>query len=310
VLALLGAPTWLQAASVEPSLLSPAGVTRAETRRGSAREVEVVHDAIGASRLEDEGDRAWARRAVGATPDHVPREAAIEAVDSYRKALSLQPERLELRVKLLRAIVFLAEYATPREEDRRPYFEEGREIFAAGYDQLEQRAGRPLDKVEPQDLPGLLGSVPEAGALYFYGALHWGLWGRYFGKMASLRKGVAKRIRDLGEAAIALDPKFDSGGGYRLVGRLHAEAPKVPFVTGWVSRNLAMSYLQQALEVGPNEPLNRLFLAEAYLEFDRDMAKARKLLEEAKGMKPRADRQLEDLKALSDVSALLSSLAA
>ena len=73
-------------------------------------------------------------------------------------------------------------------------------------------------------------------AVHFWAAVHWGLWGETKGSMAAVHKGIAKRIRDHALIAIALDETFERGGPRRLLGRLHAVAPRVPLFTGWVSR--------------------------------------------------------------------------
>ncbi len=258
--------------------------------------------------LEARADAAWAGRADGATPDVVPRGPVLEAIEGYRAMLAAAPDRLDVRIKLLRAIVFLGEYATPESADRKPIFEDGRLVFEDGIAQLEKNLGVALAKRGPEELPALLAGTPDAGALYFYGALQWGFLGRYFGKMASLRQGLARKIRDLGETAILLDPRYDGGAGYRLIGRLHAEAPRVPLVTGWVSHARAVQYLEKALELGPQEPLNRLFLAEAYLDDRTRRAKAIELLREAAAMPPRPELELEDRRASRDAAALLRTL--
>jgi len=51
-----------------------------------------------------------------------------------------------------------------------------------------------------------------------------------------------------------------------VLGRLHALAPRIPFFTGWIDRDVAIRELERAVALGPDEPLNRLYLAEAILE--------------------------------------------
>ena len=97
-------------------------------------------------------------------------------------------------------------------------------------------------------------------AVHFWAAVHWGLWGETKGSLAAVRKGIAKRIRDHALAAIALDETFERGGPHRLLGRLHAVAPRVPLFTGWVSHDEALRQLERAIEIAPADLANRLYL--------------------------------------------------
>jgi tetratricopeptide (TPR) repeat protein len=256
------------------------------------------------------GDRAHARRAEGAQGDRARSQPIGEAVVAFREALAQAPERLDVRVRLLRSLFFLARYATEDPKEQKRLYEEGRSVFDQGLERLGRRAGARLDKADAGELPALLAEVPEAGELYFWGAVHWGLWGESFGTMASVRKGVAGKIRRFGEGARALAPEYENAGAYRLLGRLHALAPKVPLFTGWVDHDLAIEYLERAVELAPEDPLNRFFLAEALYEYGTggQGPRVRELLESAANAQPRPDRRVEDGEAIADARARLATL--
>ncbi|MCI0530167.1 MAG: hypothetical protein L0Y56_22215, partial [Nitrospira sp.] len=71
-------------------------------------------------------------------------------------------------------------------------------------------------------------------------------------------------------------------GGYRILGRLHHQTPAVPFITGWASTKEAVSYLRKAVQLGPRNLLNGLYLAEALWDLGGDDSRkeAIKLAEE------------------------------
>jgi tetratricopeptide (TPR) repeat protein len=106
---------------------------------------------------------------------------------------------------------------------------------------------------------------------------------------------VGAKVRDWGETLIALDERFESAGGHRVLGRLHSEAPRVPLVTGWVDHDRAISELEKAVALAPDDLANRLYLAEAILDH-RPSARARalQLLREVASATPGADTQVED----------------
>lgn len=264
-------------------------------------------------RLIERGDEAFARRHDGAAGVQARGAPVEEAIAAYRQALDVEPDRLDVRVRLLRGHFFLARYATPSPSRRKALYEEGRTIFEEGLDRLgeivEQRHDVRLAKADPEDLPKLLAEHPHAGELFFWGAVHWGLWGESFGTMASIRRGVAGKIRRYGESALALTPEYENAGAYRLLGRLHALAPRVPLFTGWIDHDLAVEYLERAVELAPEDPLNRFFLAEALLEYSRDQEdRALRLLESAAGATPRPGRPIEDAEAIADARARLAEL--
>ena len=112
-----------------------------------------------------------------------------------------------------------------------------------------------------------MAGVPEAKPLYLWAAVHWGLWGDVFGRLAAARQGVGDKVKRYSEILIALDERYEDAAGHRILGRLHTLAPKVPFVTGWVDRDKAVSELRRAVALGPDNLDNHLFLAEALFEY-------------------------------------------
>ena len=91
----------------------------------------------------------------------------------------------------------------------------------------------------------------------------WGEWGLLAGKLRGAKDGAATKIRDAAATVVALDPTFEEAGGYRVLGRLHQRAPRVPYVTGWVSRAEGLRNLRLAVKTAPKNFVNRHFLAEA-----------------------------------------------
>src|SRR5947199_123316 len=79
----------------------------------------------------------------------------------------------------------------------------GREVAEAGIDALARRlpggGGRArLDRLSPQEAARALAAVPQAKAIYLWGAVDWVLWGDAFGRLAAARHGVGDRLRRYG----------------------------------------------------------------------------------------------------------------
>lgn len=254
------------------------------------------------------GDAAYARRAEGARGAVAAAGPIAGAVAAYRQAVAADPRALEPRWKLLRALYFQGEYAT-LEGDRRSLFEGAKELAEESLDLLAARVGGRdrLDAMEPAEVAKALAGEPAAAPVYFWSAVDWGLFGENVGRLTAARQGVGGTIRDYAAAVVALDPAYESGGGHRLLGRLHAVAPKLPFVTAWVDRDLALEHLRAAWQIGPEEPYNGLYLAEAILEHEPSRrAEAVRILQELGRRRPRPTHQVEDASVLTKAAKLLT----
>ncbi|MEM1246518.1 MAG: hypothetical protein AAGK22_09100 [Acidobacteriota bacterium] len=255
-----------------------------------------------ASLFEANGDRAFAERSRLSA-------RGLQAIAAYEEAVSAEPTNLTLRVKLLRALFFQAEYATDRLEERKELYERGRTLFEESYQLLANFAGRDtLRGLKVENLPSVVGHFDDAGPLYFWGAMHWGLWAESFGKVAAVRQGVIKKVRELSQGALLLAPTYEGYGPVRVLGRLHHLTPKVPILTGWVNRREAVDLLRRAVSAAPDEPLNPTFLAHALWQLSNDHRGALRLLREVIQRRPRTSHELEDRKAIDGAHELIARI--
>lgn len=248
------------------------------------------------------GDAAWARRAEGERHGRPLPGPIREAVRSYEDALASDPESLEARWKLLRALHFAGQFASDGVEERRRVFERAKDASDRGLTLLADRvaSGVRLDEMDPEQIGTLLesaGTAPsDVARLYFWSAINWGAWSRDAGLLKAVRQGVAKRLHRYTLVTIALEPEYDRGGAYRLLGRLHAELPRVPFVSGWVDRKKAIPLLERAYALAPDDPGNRLLLALTLLDLAPERRdEALDLLAQVEALVPRDSMRIEDL---------------
>jgi hypothetical protein len=107
---------------------------------------------------------------------------------------------------------------------------------------------------------------------------------------------VANRLHRYTLITIALEPEYDEGGAFRLLGRLHAELPRVPFVSGWIDRNESIPLVERAYAMAPANPSNRLLLALTLLDLAPERrSEALDLLKQVEGLTPRPSMRVEDL---------------
>lgn len=257
------------------------------------------------------GDAAYLRRAEGHSEAVAKAGPIGESISAFEELLTRDPESLEARWKLLRSLYFQGEHVLQDDDERLALYEEAREIADVGREQLAIAAGlgdNP-DSMKTEKLAAALADTTDSAQIYFWSAVHWGLWGQYRGKMAAAKEGVAKKIRNFSEVVIEIDETMEEAGGHRVLGRLHSEAPKLPFFTGWVDRKTAASELRRGIELAPDALLTRYYLAEALLEhFPEQEQEARGLLEDLVQREPDPAYVVEQTKVIDDAKALLASI--
>ena len=247
------------------------------------------------------GDSAWASRAEGELEGRPQSAPILEAVSFYESALAASPESLEVRWKLLRALHFAGGFAAQEVRERRAIFERARDVSEKGLDLLADRvSGVRLEEEEPEAIRrGLEAkdvSPSDVARLYFWSAINWGAWSRDVGLLKAVRQGVANRLYRYTMITIALEPGYDEGGSLRLLGRLHAELPRVPFVSGWVDRDQALPLIERAYTLAPANPGNRLLLALTLLDLAPERhGEALDLLDQVGRLTPRPSMRIEDL---------------
>jgi hypothetical protein len=237
-----------------------------------------------------QADALYARRAEGAHGPVADPAGVDAAIAAYRRALVFDPLVLEARVGLMRALFFRGGFCDTPPAQQVRIFEEAKRLAEETVTRLEKGLGSPRGAARIQALRG----VPSAPAAYFWAAVSWGQWSVDH-KVAAAWQGAAVRIRDLAETAVDLDPAMDQGSAYLILGRLHAECPKIPMLTSWISRQKGLSNLRQALALGPVNTPNLYFLADAILTFESEHEdEARRLLDRCASATPRAEYLVED----------------
>jgi tetratricopeptide (TPR) repeat protein len=255
------------------------------------------------------GDDAWSHRAEGAEEDRAASAPIAEAIAAYEAALEADPRNLEAMWKLERALHFQGTFTAMSPAERERVWERGTELAERSLAILHGDSG--WQDREPAAVAAEVTDRPLGAAIHFFAAVHWGLWGETKGSMAAVRQGIAKRIRDHALVAVALDETFEGGAPRRFLGRLHAVAPRVPFFTGWVSREEAIEQLERAVEIGPGHLTNRLYLAEALLEHDPERRdEALREIEAVIAATPAADNLVEDRRAQVEARAALRRVGA
>jgi tetratricopeptide (TPR) repeat protein len=251
--------------------------------------------------LTAQGDAHYEKRQEGHTGGLADPEEILAAISSYESALR-SPDDAQARWKLARALYFRGAYTVLDPRERKTAYEEAKRASDEAFAIVSRRSGAAQKGgLPPVSAAPALRSDADAAPVLFWGAVAWGQWALAVGKVEAARMGAASRIRDITQLLIAVDPEFEEGGGYRILGRLHDEAPRIPFVTWWVSRAEALANLRRAVAVAPRNPINRHFLAEALARGSvSEKEEARRLEEEVLATPPSPDHLVEELHVQDD----------
>jgi hypothetical protein len=226
------------------------------------------------------GDRAWEARAEG-LEGRLARTARIDAaIGFYRAACDTEANPLQARWKLLRALHYLIDFTDAAASRKDEAVDEAVSLVSTWIETFDEGSGSAEDRAQ----------------LYFWSAIVWGARGQRVGLLTIVREGVARRMHEYAERAVALDPAIERGGGYRLLSRLHAELPRVPLVSGWVDRNQVLPLAERAFSIDGDDAGNRVILAMALDEQAPDRrTQAATLLESVAQSRPRPYLLAEDL---------------
>ena len=106
-----------------------------------------------------------------------------------------------------------------------------------------------------------------------------GSWAEVYGIIAAAREGVADIMRTESLKIIEMDPNYQNGGGYFMLGAVHYKSPRIPFLLSWPSIDEAVKYLTMAYETCSTTPNQTVYLAQALKKDGRDK-RAKNLLQE------------------------------
>ena len=104
---------------------------------------------------------------------------------------------------------------------------------------------------------------------------------------------------------ISLDPEYENGGGYFMLGAVHFKSPYIPFFLSWPDNNKAITYLTKALTIGEETPNQKVYLAQA-LYRDDQKKRAIKILKDVASITPSTSEIVRDWEQIELAEQLLS----
>jgi len=175
-------------------------------------------------------------------------ETAQKALDLYRTALNQMEEKYEPFWKISRLLYYIGEHTEEKKEKKNIFSQ------AVYYAEKAIQLG------------------PEKPDGYYWRGVNNGKYGESRGVLKSLF--LVKPIKNDMNKVIELNPGYEDGGAYRVLGRVYFKLPG--FAGG--SNEESLKLLQKSIEYGPDDANTRFFLGETLLAMD-NIDKAREELE-------------------------------
>ena len=209
-----------------------------------------------------EGDRAWANRAEGAQNGRAQAAVINSVIGAYERAVAQNPNDIEARWKLLRAYRFKGAYVAATAAEKKDVYSQAKKA-GEGAIALVTRLLKIDGKTGEKAVAEKARAVPGTAEVFLWDAINWGEWALAYGKLAAAREGAADRIKRQATIAMLIDPRIEGGTPARVLGRLHDQTPRIPFITGWASGKEAVRFLNESLKHDPANKITIVFLAEA-----------------------------------------------
>lgn len=257
-----------------------------------------------------DGDTHWSARAEGSQNGRAKADQINAAIAAYQKAVATDPNDLESRWKLLRSLRFKGAYVAATNDEKKQVYAQakkaGEEALAVLDKRLAAKGLKSVSKAGEAQVADAAKTIPGAAEMFLWDAINWGEWALAYGKLAAAREGAADRIRREATIANIVDPRLEGGSPSRVLGRLHDQTPRIPFLTGWASSRDAVRFLNESLKIDPTNKITIVFLAEAMVNNNSDTRpQAVQMLKNAVAAPIDQNYVVEQTAALNDAKNLL-----
>jgi len=232
----------------------------------------------------DEGVDFYSKRQDGSKGTLASTENIDKAIEQFSTALLSPQSEKDAALYLLKSYYYKAEFAVQDKDEKKKIFNEGK---ALGEKYIEK--------------------YPTSAEFRYWYLVNLGSWAQVYGILTAAREGVSDLMKTHSEKIIELDPEYQNGGGYFMLGAVHFKSPYIPFLLSWPDNDDAIKYLQLSVDTGNAEMNQKNYLAQALSKDGRDK-KARALLTEVINTEPSTTTLVEDLDDIEEARQLLEDL--
>ena len=241
----------------------------------------VAHGICSQNELE-KGIALYNQRLEGSVKSSARPEPITNAISHFQYALKSASTETVAALYLLKSYYFRGKYVHKEKEKQKFDFSKGKEL------------GEKYIK-----------KYPDSAPFQFWYLVNLGSWSEVYGIITAAREGVADLMKKHSKIIISLDPEYENGGGYFMLGAVHFKSPYIPFFLSWPDNNKAITYLTKALTIGDAIPNQKVYLAQALYK-DGQKTRAIEMLKEVANMQPLKEEIVRDWEQIEISKQLLS----
>ena len=241
----------------------------------------VVHGICSQNDLE-KGITYYNQRLEGSVKSSAKPEPITNAINNFQYALKNAATETDAALYLLKSYYFRGKYVHKDKEKQKFDFSKGKEL------------GEKYVK-----------NYPDSAPFQFWYLVNLGSWSEVYGIITAAREGVAEIMKEHSEKIISLDPEYENGGGYFMLGAVHFKSPYIPFLLSWPDNDDAIKYLTKAINIGEATPNQKIYLAQAMYK-DGQKSYAINMLKEVSNMQPSVEETVRDWEQIELAEQLLS----
>ena len=241
----------------------------------------VVHGICSQNELE-KGITYYNQRLEGSVKSSAKPEPITNAINNFQHALKNAATETDAALYLLKSYYFRGKYVHKDKEKQKFDFSKGKEL------------GEKYIK-----------KYPDSAPFQYWYLVNLGSWSEVYGIITAAREGVAEIMKEHSEIIISLDPEYENGGGYFMLGAVHFKSPYIPFLLSWPDNDDAIKYLTKALNIGEATSNQKVYLAQAMYK-DGQNNRAIDMLKEVANMQPSVEEIVRDWEQIELAEKLLS----
>ena len=132
-------------------------------------------------------------------------------------------------------------------------------------------------------------------------------WAKTVGLRSVTKMGAGEEFREKAVDIIVMDPEYEDGGGFFLLGAVYFTAPYIPIISTWPSNSKAIKYFKKAVNTGLATPLQQIYLAKALIKEDL-INEAKEVLQSLSQYDPNPKNMIEDLSYITESRSLLLTI--
>ena len=204
-----------------------------------------------------------------------------KAIAFFEKIIESNQNNKESIIYLLKSYYYKGEYSVSNNDEKKKIFNLGKSLAESA-----------------------IKKFPNSVELRYWYLVNLGSWAKVYGIFKAAREGVADIMKEQSKVIISLDPDYEDGGGYFMLGAVHYKSPYIPFILSWPDINIAIKNLDKSVKTGYATFNQQNYLAQAYYKVGNTKM-AKELLRSVINSKPRESNIVEDLNDIDEAKLLL-----